>query len=46
MLGIGETKEEVLEVMKDLREHHCSILTLGQYFFVQLANNSRACSSA
>ena len=31
MLGIGETKEEVLEVMQDLREHHCSILTLGQY---------------
>lgn len=31
MLGIGETKEEILEVLGDLREHHCSILTLGQY---------------
>jgi lipoic acid synthetase len=31
MLGIGETKEEVLAVMQDLREHQCSILTLGQY---------------
>jgi len=31
MLGIGESKEEVLEVLRDLREHHCSILTLGQY---------------
>ena len=31
MLGIGETMEEVLEVLRDLREHHCSILTLGQY---------------
>lgn len=31
MLGIGETKEEVLAVLRDLRAHHCSILTLGQY---------------
>jgi len=31
MLGIGETQEEVLAVMRDLRKHHCSILTLGQY---------------
>ncbi|NOR79682.1 MAG: lipoyl synthase [Methyloprofundus sp.] len=31
MLGIGETQEEVLSVLRDLREHHCSILTLGQY---------------
>ncbi len=31
MLGIGETQEEVLAVMRDLRAHHCSILTLGQY---------------
>ncbi|MBI5022279.1 MAG: lipoyl synthase [Ignavibacteriales bacterium] len=31
MLGIGETTEEVLEVMKDLRKINCDILTLGQY---------------
>lgn len=31
MLGIGERTEEVLEVMKDIRETSCNILTLGQY---------------
>lgn len=31
MLGMGETETEVLQVMQDLREHHCQILTLGQY---------------
>jgi lipoyl synthase len=31
MLGLGETKEEVLEVMQDLRRHLVDILTLGQY---------------
>jgi len=31
MLGLGETKEEVLQVMKDLRAHDVDILTLGQY---------------
>jgi lipoyl synthase len=31
MLGLGETKEEVLAVMRDLRAHHVDILTLGQY---------------
>jgi lipoic acid synthetase len=31
MLGLGETAEEVLGVMRDLREHHVDILTLGQY---------------
>jgi lipoic acid synthetase len=31
MLGLGETGEEVRQVMRDLREHHVDILTLGQY---------------
>ena len=31
MLGLGETIEEVLEVMRDLRAHEVDILTLGQY---------------
>jgi len=31
MLGIGETQEEVLQVLRDLHAHGCSILTLGQY---------------
>lgn len=31
MLGIGERIEEVVDVMEDLREIKCDILTLGQY---------------
>ena len=31
MLGLGETMEEVLGVMRDLRAHNVDILTLGQY---------------
>ena len=31
MLGLGETKEEVLETMGDLKAHGVDILTLGQY---------------
>jgi lipoic acid synthetase len=31
MLGLGETPEEVLQVMRDLRAHQVDILTLGQY---------------
>lgn len=31
MLGLGETKEEVLLVLRDLRSVGCDILTLGQY---------------
>ena len=31
MLGLGETDDEILEVMHDLRAHNVSMLTLGQY---------------
>jgi lipoic acid synthetase len=31
MLGLGESKEEILESMQDLRKSGVSILTLGQY---------------
>jgi lipoyl synthase len=31
MLGLGEEKEEVLQVMADLRTVSCDLLTLGQY---------------
>jgi lipoic acid synthetase len=31
ILGMGETNEEVIEVMKDLRDVDVDILTLGQY---------------
>ncbi len=31
MLGLGETQAEVIEVMRDLREAGCDLLTLGQY---------------
>jgi len=31
MLGLGETKDEVLTVMRDLQAHSVDILTLGQY---------------
>jgi lipoic acid synthetase len=31
MLGLGETEEELLTAMRDLRQARCDILTLGQY---------------
>ena len=31
MLGLGETDEEILQAMEDMRKHHVDILTLGQY---------------
>ena len=31
MLGLGETDEEVLQVLRDLRAHDVEMLTLGQY---------------
>lgn len=31
MLGLGETEEDVVEAMKELRDAACDIITLGQY---------------
>ena len=31
MLGLGETWDEIIQVMHDMREHEVDILTIGQY---------------
>jgi lipoic acid synthetase len=31
MVGLGETEDEVLQVLSDLRKNHCDFLTVGQY---------------
>lgn len=31
MLGLGETKEEVVQAMQDLYDNGCDVITLGQY---------------
>jgi lipoic acid synthetase len=31
MLGVGETGEEVMATLRDLREHEVDIVTIGQY---------------
>lgn len=31
MVGLGETKEEMFQIMDDLVEHGCDVLTIGQY---------------
>lgn len=31
MVGVGETNEEIIEVLKDLRAHNVDMLTIGQY---------------
>lgn len=31
MVGLGETSDEIVAVMQDLRDSHCDILTIGQY---------------
>jgi lipoic acid synthetase len=31
MLGLGETRDEILQIMDDLVAHGCDVLTLGQY---------------
>jgi lipoic acid synthetase len=31
MLGLGEKREEVMELLRDLRDTGCDFLTIGQY---------------
>lgn len=31
MLGLGETNDEIIAVMEDMRAHHIDMITLGQY---------------
>ena len=34
MLGLGETKDEIIQVMDDLRTANVDFLTIGQYFIL------------
>jgi len=38
MLGLGETREEVIETLQDLRKVGCSVLTIGQYLRPSTSN--------
>jgi lipoic acid synthetase len=38
MLGLGETFDEIVEVLNDLRAHRCDMLTLGQYLQPSLSH--------
>ena len=38
MLGLGESNDEVIEVLKDLRAHLGEMLTLGQYLQPSLSH--------
>lgn len=31
MVGLGETQEQVIDVLRDLRRVHCDMVTIGQY---------------
>ena len=31
MVGLGETKDELVQTLSDLRTHRCDLLTIGQY---------------
>ena len=39
MLGLGEARQEVIEVMTDLREAGCDLLTVGQYLQPSLSHH-------
>ena len=38
MLGLGESRDEVIEAMRDLRAVDCQRLTIGQYLRPSLAH--------
>jgi len=38
LAGLGETKEELIDVMRDLRKADCDILTIGQYLRPSVEN--------
>lgn len=38
MVGAGETNDEVLQVMDDLREHDVDVMTIGQYLAPSLSH--------
>jgi len=38
MLGLGETIDEVKDVLRDLYEHNCNMITLGQYLQPSLSH--------
>lgn len=38
MLGLGETREEILQTMDDLRSVGCRVMTIGQYLQPSAAN--------
>ena len=40
MVGLGETDEEILQVMRDMREHGIDMLTIGQYLAPSTAHLS------
>ena len=42
MLGLGETQQEVVEVMANLRDANCDLLTIGQYLQPSLRHHKVA----
>ena len=38
MVGLGETDDEVLQVMQDMRSHHIDRITIGQYLAPSLSH--------
>jgi lipoic acid synthetase len=39
MLGLGETRQEIIKMMDDLRQVDCNILTIGQYLAPSLKHH-------